>query len=69
MEWTKDTTWRRAHGEPYLSWSNFQKTRNTGWNRYFFMYALLFVCAGVLVISYSLNGWWELAQAPRPSSP
>ena len=57
MEWVEDVTCRCAHREPYLSWNNFQKTRDTGWNQPFFSYALLFACTSVLLASYGLNGW------------
>jgi len=57
VEWAEDAAWRRTHKEPYLSWSDFQQTRDVGWNRPFFTYILLVVCTGVLVASYGLNGW------------
>ncbi|KAL7502917.1 hypothetical protein ACHAXN_000788 [Cyclotella atomus] len=57
VEWAEDAAWRRAHKEPYLSWVDFQQTRDSGWNRPFFTYILLFVCTIVLFVSYALNGW------------
>ena len=45
------------HKEPYLSWADFQQTRDSGWNRPFFTYILLVVCTIVLFVSYALNGW------------
>ncbi|KAL3799010.1 hypothetical protein HJC23_005149 [Cyclotella cryptica] len=57
VEWAEDAAWRRAHKEPYLSWADFQQTRDTGWNRPFFTYILLVVCTVVLIASYGLNGW------------
>jgi len=57
VEWAEDAAWRRAHKEPYLSWSDFQQTRDVGWNRPFFTYFLLVACTGVLIASYGLNGW------------
>jgi membrane associated rhomboid family serine protease len=47
-----------AYGELYLSWGDFKKTRDAGWNRPFFTYALLFMCTGVPVARHGLNGWW-----------
>ena len=57
VEWAEDAAWRRTHKEPYLSWSDFQTTRDVGWNRPFFTYILLVVCTAVLIASYGLNGW------------
>jgi len=57
VEWAEDAAWRRAHKEPYLSWADFQQTRDSGWNRPFFTYILLVVCTIVLFVSYALNGW------------
>jgi len=57
VEWAEDAAWRRAHKEPYLSWSDFNKTHDHGWNRPFFTYILLVVCTAVLVASYGINGW------------
>lgn len=57
MEWAEDAAWRRTHKEPYLSWSDFQQTRDVGWNRPFFTYTLLFACTVVLIVSYGVNGW------------
>jgi len=57
VEWAEDAAWRRTHKEPYLSWSDFQQTRDKGFNRPFFTYILLVVCTAVLIASYGLNGW------------
>ena len=57
VEWAEDAAWGRAHKEPYLSWADFQKTRDVGWNRPFFTYILCFVCTGFLVASIGVNGW------------
>jgi hypothetical protein len=57
VEWAEDAAWRRSHKEPYLSWTDFQTTRAVGWNRPFFTYILLFVCTGVMIASYGVNGW------------
>lgn len=57
VEWAEDAAWRRGHKEPYLSWSDFQTTRDGGWNRPFFTYIVLFVCTVVQIVSYGLNGW------------
>lgn len=57
VEWAEDAAFRRANKEPYLSWKDFQTTRDNGWNRPFFTYFLLAACTAVLVVSFWLNGW------------
>jgi len=57
VEWAEDAAWRRTHKEPYLSWSDFQQTRDRGWNRPFFTYILLAVCTAMLIASFGVNGW------------
>ncbi|KAL7469309.1 hypothetical protein ACHAXS_009575 [Conticribra weissflogii] len=57
VEWAEDAAWRRTHKEPYLSWADFQQTRDTGWNRPFFTYILLAVCTAMLIASFGVNGW------------
>jgi membrane associated rhomboid family serine protease len=57
VEWAEDAAWRRANGEPYLSWADFDASKNKGIHRPFFTYFLLLVCSVVLVISIALNGW------------
>lgn len=57
VEWAEDAAFRRANKEPYLSWKDFQTTRDNGWNRPFFTYFLLSSCTAVLVVSFWLNGW------------
>ncbi|KAL9179853.1 hypothetical protein ACHAXT_007823 [Thalassiosira profunda] len=57
VEWAEDAAWRRTHKEPYLSWTDFQQTRDKGFNRPFFTYLLLVVCTAFLIASYGVNGW------------
>ena len=57
VEWAEDAAWRRTNKEPYLSWTDFQQTRDVGWNRPFFTYIVLVVCTAVLIASYGVNGW------------
>lgn len=66
VEWAEDAAWRRAHKEPYLSWVDFQQTRDSGWNRPFFTYILLVVCTIVLFVSYALNGWKVVPLSVNP---
>lgn len=57
VAWAEDAAWRRANGEPYMSWSDFDSGTKQGINRPFFTYFLLFVCTILLGTSFILNGW------------
>lgn len=57
VEWAEDAARRRANGEPYLSWADFDESKKSGYNRPFFTYLLLFVCTVVLIASIAVNGW------------
>jgi membrane associated rhomboid family serine protease len=57
VEWAEDAAWRRANGEPYLSWADFDASKKKGINRPFFTYFLLFVCTAALIASFAVNGW------------
>jgi len=57
VEWSEDAAWRREHGEPYLSWADFEESRNSGFNRPWFTYFILLVCTCVLIASIAVNGW------------
>ena len=41
----------------YLSWSAFEDSKNSGFNKPYFTYLLLFVCSAVLIVSVGVNGW------------
>jgi membrane associated rhomboid family serine protease len=57
VEWAEDAAWRRANGEPYLSWTDFDNSKKRGINRPFFTYFILFVCTVILIASIAVNGW------------
>jgi len=57
VEWAEDAANRRANGEPYLSWADFDESKKSGYNRPFFTYILLFVCTVTLIASIAVNGW------------
>lgn len=57
LEWAEDAAWRRENTEPYLSWNDFDDSRDTGFNKPFFTYILLFICTITLIASIGLNGW------------
>lgn len=57
VEWAEDAAWRREHNQPYLSWSDFDEAKDTGFNQPFFTYIVLFVCTCCLILSIGVNGW------------
>jgi len=57
IEWAEDAAWRREHGEPYLSWQDFENAKDSGLNQPFFTYIIMIVCTVCLIISIGMNGW------------
>lgn len=57
IEWAEDAAWRREQNEPYLSWSDFEEAKDTGYNQPFFTYIIMFICTGCLILSIGVNGW------------
>jgi len=61
VEWAEDAAWRRFHSEPYLSWSDFEECKNSGFNKPFFVWFTLAFCTIMLVVSILENGGIESA--------
>ena len=57
LEWSEDAAWRRNHGHPYLSWSDFDKSRQGFRNRPWFTYFIIVLCTVMLLVEFGLNGW------------
>eukprot|EP00934_Nitzschia_sp_Nitz4_P009378 Nitzschia sp. Nitz4//scaffold3_size479765//314738//316522//NITZ4_000130-RA/size479765-snap-gene-1.411-mRNA-1//-1//CDS//3329550848//9368//frame0 len=57
VEWAEDAWWRRANGQPYLSWADFDASKKKGVNRPFFTYSILLVCTLLMIASIAVNGW------------
>ena len=58
LEWSEDAAWRRRNGMPYLSWQDFDATRNKGAsNRPWFTYFVILLCTIMLIVEFGLNGW------------
>lgn len=58
LEWAEDAAWRRQRGEPYLSWTDFEKGRDKGLhNRPWFTYGMIFLCTLMLFVTLGVNGW------------
>jgi hypothetical protein len=57
VEWAEDAARRRANGEPYQSWADFDEHKKGGWNRPYFTYCLLLICTVVMIASIAVNEW------------
>lgn len=57
VEWAEDAAWRRANGEPYLSWTDFDSSKKRGRNRPFFVYTVCTICTLVMIASIAVNEW------------
>lgn len=57
VEWAEDAARRRANGEPYMSWAEFEEGKKGHANRPWFNYLLLLVCTVLLIASIAMNGW------------
>jgi membrane associated rhomboid family serine protease len=57
VEWAEDAAWRRANGEPYLSWQDFDESKKGRSNRPYFTYVLLAVCTVNMIASIIVNDW------------
>lgn len=55
--WAEDAAQRRANGEPYQSWADYEASKKTGRHRPYCTYVLLLVCSGIMVASIAVNGW------------
>ncbi len=58
LEWAEDAAWRRQRSEPYLSWADFEKSRDKGLhNRPWFTYGVIALCSLMLFVTFGVNGW------------
>ena len=58
LEWAEDAAWRRHHNAPYLSWTDFEKSRDAGMvNRPFFTYFMLVFCTIMMLVTFAENDW------------
>jgi membrane associated rhomboid family serine protease len=56
LEWAQDAAWRRQHQAPYLAWSDYVEARPQVVRSYF-TWALIAVCAIMMVVEFGLNDW------------
>jgi membrane associated rhomboid family serine protease len=57
LAWAEDAAWRRAQGEPFVSWARFEKLHDKKFHPCPFTYLIMIVSTVMLVISIALNGW------------
>lgn len=58
LEWAEDAAWRRQRGQPYLSWRDFDKSRDRGFhNRPWFTYGVMALCTIMMFVTLGVNGW------------
>jgi membrane associated rhomboid family serine protease len=57
VEWAEDAAQRRANGDPYQSWADFDENKKGANNRPYFTYLLLFICSAVMIGSIAVNQW------------
>jgi len=57
VEWAEDAARRRANGDSYQSWADFDENKQRGSNRPYFTYILLFLCTAVMIASIAVNDW------------
>jgi membrane associated rhomboid family serine protease len=57
VEWAEDAARRRANGDAYQSWADFDEGKKGGRNRPYFTYILLFLCTAILIATIAVNEW------------
>ena len=58
LEWAEEAAWRRHRGKPYLSWRDFDDSRDKGLhNRPIFTYAVMALCTIMMFVTLGVNGW------------
>lgn len=57
VEWAEEAARRRANGESYQSWADWDDSKKGGSNRPYFTYILLFLCTTVMIASIAVNDW------------
>jgi membrane associated rhomboid family serine protease len=59
LEWAEDAAWRRQHGQPYLSWADFDAAfaSSSGRRRPLLTYALIAICTLLMVVEFAVNDW------------
>jgi hypothetical protein len=56
-EWAEDAARRRANGDSYQSWADYDEGKKGKSNRPYFTYILLFICTTAMISSIAVNDW------------
>jgi membrane associated rhomboid family serine protease len=56
-QWAEDSALRRANGDSYLSWAEFDESKKGGSNRPYFTYILLVLCTVIMIATIAMNGF------------
>lgn len=60
LEWAEDAAWRRHKNQPYLSWRDYDNSRDEGLaNRPMFTYAVMALCTIMMFVTIGVNGGFE----------
>jgi len=60
LEWAEEAAWRRHKGKPYLSWKDFDESRDKGLHsRPIFTYSVMALCTIMLFVTIGVNGGFE----------
>lgn len=68
VDWAEDAAWRRANGEPYQSWADFDESKKGRSSRPVFTYFALTACTVIMIASIAMNGWKVEAISDNPMS-
>ena len=60
LEWAEDAAWRRHKNQPYLSWRDYDNSRDEGLaNRPMFTYAVMALCTIMMIVTIGVNKGFE----------
>jgi membrane associated rhomboid family serine protease len=57
LRWAEDAAWRREHGEPYVSWADFEAEKARGLGRPYLTYFLVIACSAMMLVAFHVGGW------------
>lgn len=57
LEWAEVAAWRRANGEAFLSWNDFEEEHSRSVNRPIFTSMIILISAAMMVYMMSLSDW------------
>eukprot|EP00934_Nitzschia_sp_Nitz4_P008905 Nitzschia sp. Nitz4//scaffold55_size114948//17037//18677//NITZ4_003884-RA/size114948-processed-gene-0.199-mRNA-1//1//CDS//3329554479//8895//frame0 len=57
LRWAQDCAIRRAEGRPYISWQDYETSRQQEMNRPYFTYSVLTICTVLMIMAFYFNDW------------